>query len=75
MSAERPWAGGYFFPRLVVYLAAIVNLAGIAALIILIIAEFIILVNNFQSYVARYGYRYRASHRQLGLQCRLVLMT
>jgi hypothetical protein len=59
------WQGRAFFPRIFVYICAIVNILGIAALLILIVAEFIILVNNYQSYVARYGYHYGMSPLRL----------
>lgn len=55
------WTAKGFFPRIFMYIALLVNLAGVIALIILIVTEFIILVNNYQSYVARYGYHYRTS--------------
>jgi hypothetical protein len=55
------WTPKGFFPRIFMYIAAIVNILGVVALIILIVTEFIILVNNYQSYVARYGYHYRMS--------------
>jgi hypothetical protein len=55
------WQGRAFFPRIFIYICAIVNILGITALLILIVAEFIILVNNYQSYVARYGYHYGMS--------------
>jgi len=55
------WTAKGFFPRIFMYIALLVNLAGVIALIILIVTEFIILVNNYQSYVARYGYHYGRS--------------
>ena len=55
------WPAKGFFPRIFMYIALLVNLAGVIALIILIVTEFIILVNNYQSYVARYGYHYGMS--------------
>ena len=55
------WLGKDTAPRLFIYLCLIINLLSIAALIILVIAEFIILVNNYRSYVARYGYHYGKS--------------
>jgi hypothetical protein len=55
------WTPKGFFPRIFMYIALLVNIAGVIALIILIVTEFIILVNNYQSYVARYGYHYRMS--------------
>jgi hypothetical protein len=61
MADKEPWIGKGTFPRLFIYLCVLVNLLGIAALIILIVTEFIILVNNYQSYVARYGYHYGQS--------------
>jgi hypothetical protein len=62
MADKEPWIGKGTFPRLFIYLCVLVNLLGIAALIILIVTEFIILVNNYQSYVARYGYHYGQSN-------------
>lgn len=56
--ADGKWLGKDTAPRLFIYLCLIINLLSVAALIILIIAEFIILVNNYRSYVARYGYHY-----------------
>jgi hypothetical protein len=55
------WTPKGFFPRIFMYIARLVNIAGVIALMILIVTEFIILVNNYQSYVARYGYHYRMS--------------
>jgi len=55
------WTPKGFFPRIFMYIALLVNIAGVIALLILIVTEFIILVNNYQSYVARYGYHYRRS--------------
>jgi hypothetical protein len=58
MADKEGWVGKGTFPRLFIYLCILVNLLGIAALLILIVTEFVILVNNYQSYVARYGYHY-----------------
>lgn len=58
MADKEGWVGKGTFPRLFIYLCILVNILGIAALLILIVTEFIILVNNYQSYVARYGYHY-----------------
>jgi hypothetical protein len=55
------WTPKGFFPRIFMYIALLVNILGVVALLILIVTEFIILVNNYQSYVARYGYHYRMS--------------
>lgn len=65
--SDTKWTPKGFFPRLFIWLCILVNIAGIVALIILIVTEFIILVNNYQSYVARYGYHYRMSPPQFFL--------
>lgn len=61
MADSRPWLGEHTFPRIWIYLCYLINLASIVALIILIVAEFLIISNNYANYVARYGYRYRMS--------------
>lgn len=61
MADKEGWVGKGTFPRLFIYLCILVNILGIAALLILIVTESTILVNNYQSYVARYGYHYGES--------------
>lgn len=51
--------GPQFFPKIWIWICATVNMIGMLAMLMLIIAEFVILINNYQSYVMRYGYKYR----------------
>ncbi|OXG20432.1 hypothetical protein C366_01965 [Cryptococcus neoformans Tu401-1] len=60
MADKKPWLGPETFPTIWIWICLVFNLIGIAALIMLIIAEFVILVNDYSNYHAQYGYSYSA---------------
>lgn len=59
MADKESWLGPETFPTIWIWICLVSNLIGIAALIMLIIAEFVILINDYSNYHAQYGYSYR----------------
>lgn len=59
--AKREYVGKETFPTIWNWICVVFNVIGILAVIMLIIAEIIIIANNFNNYVDQYGHSYRAS--------------
>ncbi|ODO01965.1 hypothetical protein L198_02696 [Cryptococcus wingfieldii CBS 7118] len=55
---KKPWLGKDTFPTIWIWICFIFNVFGILAFIMLIVAEFVVLVNDFSNYHAQYGYHY-----------------
>ena len=61
MADKKPWLGQETLPAVWIWICFFFNLVGILAVLILIIAEMVILVNNFNNYTDQYGHNYRKS--------------
>lgn len=53
------------FPTIWIYICILFNLVGIASLLMTMIAEMVIIVQNYTAYVDFYGYNYRMSRSNL----------
>ncbi|WVO14847.1 hypothetical protein L204_102486 [Cryptococcus depauperatus] len=53
---KKPWLGCHTIPELCIWVFFFFNVVGVLALVMLIICEFVILVNNAQNYHSQYGY-------------------
>ena len=60
-KAPEPFLGSSTLPRLWIYICMAFNLIGIGAALMLIVAELVLLVNNYDAYVDQLGYSYRSS--------------
>jgi hypothetical protein len=59
MADSRSWLGSHTFPTIWIWICVFFNLIGILSLIMLIVAEFVIIVDDFNNYVSQYGHSYR----------------
>lgn len=60
---KKVYIGQETFPTLWIWGCVLANMIGILAVIMLIIAEFVLLGNNFNNYVDQYGHSYRQYER------------
>ncbi|WVO23587.1 uncharacterized protein IAS62_004942 [Cryptococcus decagattii] len=60
MADKKPWLVPEIFPTIWIWICFAFNLIGIAALIMLTIEEFVVLINDYSNYHAQYGYNYPA---------------
>ncbi|WVQ76363.1 hypothetical protein IAR50_006028 [Cryptococcus sp. DSM 104548] len=60
MADRKPWLDKDFFPTIWIWICFFFNTFGILAFIMLIVAEFVVLVNDFENYHAQYGSHYSA---------------
>ncbi|OCF38629.1 hypothetical protein I317_07598 [Kwoniella heveanensis CBS 569] len=75
MGDKKEWLGKETFPTIWIYICLFFNIVGLLAVILLIVAEFIVLVNDFHNYVSQYGYRYPARGYQGENGCGYVIFT
>jgi hypothetical protein len=59
MADKKPWIGKETLPTVWVWICVLFNIVGILALLMLIIAELVIIVNDFSNYKDQYGQSYR----------------
>ncbi|KIR30043.1 hypothetical protein I309_00910 [Cryptococcus deuterogattii LA55] len=69
MADKKPWLGPESFPTIWIWICFAFNLIGVAALIMLIIAEFVVLINDYSNYHAQYGYNYPARGYEGSTRC------
>jgi hypothetical protein len=55
------YIGEHTFPTIWVYVCVFFNLVGIGAVLMMVIAEVVIITNDFDNYVDQYGHSYRES--------------
>lgn len=70
--AKRQYIGKETFPTIWIWICVLFNLIGILAVVMLIIAEIIIISNDFNNYVAQYGHAYRMSASCDFVQMKLI---
>ncbi|WVQ80453.1 hypothetical protein IAT38_002558 [Cryptococcus sp. DSM 104549] len=58
MADKKPWLGPETFPTIWIWICFIFNIFGILVFMMLIVAEFVVLVNDYHNYTAQYGYHY-----------------
>lgn len=59
MADKKQWIGKDTFPTIWIWICVFFNIIGILAVIMLIVAEVVIIVNDFNNYIDQYGHSYR----------------
>lgn len=59
MADKKQWIGKETLPTVWVWICVLFNIVGILALLMLVIAELVIIVNDFSNYKDQYGQSYR----------------